>query len=71
MPGMGGGSAPGGVAWSGGSTPGGHLLETPPDGHCCWRNASFWNAFLSVSVFCLCSCHTAVIGCAKYEVIVF
>ena len=40
-----------GGAWSGGSAlgglfPGGWLLETPPDGHCCWRYASYWNAFL-------------------------
>ena len=40
-----------GVAWSGGSTrggllPEGWLLETPHDGHCCGRYASYWNAFL-------------------------
>ena len=59
-PGVGGGclvlgkvSAPGGgvLAWSGGawsrgvSAPGG-LVQTPPDGYCCGRYASYWNAFL-------------------------
>ena len=29
-----------------GSAPGGCLVETPPDGHCCGRYASYWNAFL-------------------------
>ena len=42
----------GGGAWSGGawskeeSGPGGCLLETPRDGYCCGRYASYWNAFL-------------------------
>ena len=47
-----------GGAWSrgglvpGGSGPGGVLsrgvclVETPPDGYCCGRHASYWNAFL-------------------------
>ena len=26
--------------------PGGCLVETPPDGYCCGRYASYWNAFL-------------------------
>ena len=44
---------PGGVwrqggAWSGrgGVCSGGCLVETPRDGHCCGRYASYWNAFL-------------------------
>ena len=35
------------VAVQGGSGPGGGcLVETPPDGYCCGRYASYWNAFL-------------------------
>ena len=37
-----------GGAWSWGvHGPGGCLVETPPDGYCCGRYISFWNAFLS------------------------
>ena len=54
----GGGSAPGGGvpglgggAWSGGGclVPGGCVVETPRDGYCCGRYASYWNAFLFCS----------------------
>ena len=39
----------GGGAWSWGvSAPRGCLVETPRDGHCCRRYASYWNAFLSM-----------------------
>ena len=41
MPGPRGGLVPGGAAWSRGG-----LLETPRDGYCCGRYASYWNAFL-------------------------
>ena len=37
----GGVSGPGGVP-----APGGALVGTPPDGHCCGRYASYWNVFL-------------------------
>ena len=40
------GSAPGG-ACSQGVCSGGCLVETPPDGYCCGRYASYWNALLS------------------------
>ena len=35
-------------AWSRGGVPGpgGCLVETPPDGYCCGRYASYWNVFL-------------------------
>ena len=45
----------GGGVWSMGEVPGpggaglgGCLVRggDPPDGHCCWRYASYWNAFL-------------------------
>ena len=37
----------GGGAWSRGVCSwGGCLVETPPDGYCCGRYASYWNAFL-------------------------
>ena len=40
-------AAGGGGACSGGGVPGlGGLLETPLDGYCCGRYASYWNAFL-------------------------
>ena len=36
-----------GGAWSRGCLLlGGGLVETPPDGYCCGRYASYWNAFL-------------------------
>ena len=41
-----GGSAAGGV-----SAPRGCLVETPRDGYCCGRYASYWNAFLLISLF--------------------
>ena len=31
--------------------PGGCLVETPPDGYCCGRYASYWNAFLFTKYF--------------------
>ena len=35
------------AACSGGAAPGGCLVDTPPpDGYCCGRYASYWNAFL-------------------------
>ena len=36
-----------GGAWSGGLVPGagGCLVDTPQDGNCCGRYASYWNAF--------------------------
>ena len=39
---------PGGGASSGGGVlpPGGCLVETPRDGYCCGRYASYWNTFL-------------------------
>ena len=41
VPALGGGvPAPGGLVWG---VPGGDL---PPDGYCCGRYASYWNAFL-------------------------
>ena len=56
-----------GGAWSRGSLvpeggwcliPGRGLVETPPDGYCCGRYASYWNAFLFyfivAAVFQLC-----------------
>ena len=52
VPGPRGVSGPGGGAWSGGPGLGGHLVrggglvETPPDGYCWGRYASYWNAFL-------------------------
>ena len=41
-------SAPRGVPGLGGCLllGGGGLVETPPDGYCCGRYASYWNAFL-------------------------
>ena len=40
--------------WVGGAYSGGCLVETPPppprDGYCCWRYASYWNAFLFLKV---------------------
>ena len=42
MTGPGGVTGPGGLVLGGG----GCLVETPPDGHCCGRYASYWNAFL-------------------------
>ena len=35
---------------------GGCLVETPPDGYCCRRYASYWNAFLFVAKFCIDLC---------------
>ena len=45
---LGRGSAPGGVSAPemGCLLPGVCLVETPRDGHCCGRYASYWNAFL-------------------------
>ena len=40
------GTAPGGCL-----LPGGCLVETPRDGYCCGRYASYWNAFLFWSLF--------------------
>ena len=43
--------------WSRGSAPGGCLVrgvclvETPQDGYCCGRYASYWNAFLLTNIF--------------------
>ena len=57
-----------GDAWSGGCLvsgggvpgPGGCLVrggvETPPDGYCCGRYASYWNAFFYISVYVLITC---------------
>ena len=46
MPGPGGCLVPGVVPGPGGvSAPGGCLVETRPDGYCCGRYASYWNAF--------------------------
>ena len=47
---------PGGVCSRGVSAPRGVsargcLVETPPDGYCCGRYASYWNAFLSSNDF--------------------
>ena len=42
-----GGLVPGGCLIPGGClVPGGYLVETPWDGYCCGRYASYWNAFL-------------------------
>ena len=47
VPGPGEVSGPGGCLVPGGSGPGGGcLVETPLDGYCCGRYASYWNAFL-------------------------
>ena len=52
VPAPGGGCSQGGVwsrgvvwSWGGGLVPGGCIVETPRDGHCCGRYASYWNAF--------------------------
>ena len=48
-PGPGGLPGPWGGAWSRGVWSGGCLVETPlPDGYCCGRYASYWNAFLFI-----------------------
>ena len=44
--GEGGCLVPGGSVPGGDLLPGGCLVETPPDGYCCGRYASYWNAFL-------------------------
>ena len=41
-----GGSAPGGPGPRGGVCPMGGAWWRPPDGHCCGRYTSYWNAFL-------------------------
>ena len=50
VPAPGGGGVPapggGGCLLLGGAYSGGELVETPPDGYCCGRYASYWNAFL-------------------------
>ena len=48
VPGPGGACSGGGRVWSQGEVTcsGGCLVETPPDGYCCGRYASYWNAFL-------------------------
>ena len=38
--------SPGGCLLPGGSGPRECLVETPPDGYCCGRYASYWNVFL-------------------------
>ena len=47
LPGLG-GSALGGCLVLGVPGSGGCLVETPPDGYCCGRYASYWNAFLLI-----------------------
>ena len=49
-----------GGACSGGSGPGGHMEETPRDGYCCGRYASYWNAFLHS--------HKFAVDVDKYEI---
>ena len=44
VPGLGGVPGPGGVCSWGGLVPVGCLVETPPDGYCCGRYASYWSA---------------------------
>ena len=36
--------------WGGCLLPGGCLVETPHDGYCCGRYASYWNAFLFIQL---------------------
>ena len=45
VPGLGGSALGGAWGWEG-SGPGGMPGGDPPDGYCCGRNASYWNAFL-------------------------
>ena len=46
-----GGLVLGGVPAPGGSGPGGCARGDPPDGYCCGRYASYWNAFLFGKIF--------------------
>ena len=54
---LGGVSAPGGcllpwgVSARGVSAPWGAWWSPPRDGYCCWRYASYWNAFLLTKIF--------------------
>ena len=42
----------GASSWRGCLLGGGELVETPRDGYCCGRYASYWNAFLFSQYFC-------------------
>ena len=46
VPGAEGICSQGGGGWSSGGAWSGGVVETPRDGYCCGRYASYWNAFL-------------------------